>query len=282
MGKQTESVWIPEVRPTDTAVVHESAMFRVLSAMLERGTIGRDHSLLVVFGGEFDRAVIAELAFTNVSLSNISNAVGDLHFDARAFPFPDNSFDHVIAHAGLHHCSRPHQAVCEMYRVSKKSVIFFESQDSWMMRLAIRMGMTVDYEWNAILDHRLQRGGVDDLPVPNYVYRWTRREVEKLVRSLDPGHVPHLNFTVQWDFTYKRVMRRLQRTPLRFFPSWLLSGSCRAVLATFNLLFSSYGNVFAVRIERSQTEQPWMKDGVFVPPFQVQSSEAGSCEHEVS
>jgi SAM-dependent methyltransferase len=248
-----------------------SSMYRILAAQLDSGKLHREDSLLIVFGGEFDRLVTSLLGFTNVTLSNISDVVGDSHFDAREIPYPDRNFDNVLAHAGIHHCSRPHQAVCEMYRVARKSVLFFEAQDSWMMRLAVKLGLTVDYELAAVLGHGLQRGGVDDLPIPNYIYRWTRREVEKLVRTLDPAHVPFIFFTVEWDFTWKRVRDRLQRTVLRFMPSWLMKGTCWTAVSLFNLLLSQWGNIFFVRIEKRGVEQAWMKDGIFVPPPRCRS-----------
>jgi SAM-dependent methyltransferase len=265
--QKDDQLWTPQERPIEG--FEHSTMYRILGALLKSGDLRRDDSMLIVFGGEFDRVVTNSLGFTNVTLSNISSTVGDSHFDAREIPYPDVSFDHVLAHAGLHHCSRPHGAVCEMYRVAGKSVMFFETQDSWMMRLAVKLKFTVDYEWNGILDHGMRRGGVDDLPIPNYVYRWTRREVEKLVRSLDAAHVPFISFIVEWDFTYERIRRRLQRTIVRFLPSWLLSGFFRTSVALFNLLFSRYGNLFFARIEKRGVEQAWMKDGVFVAPFQV-------------
>ena len=32
----------------------------------------------------------------------------------------NESYDYVVAHACIHHCSRPHNGILEMYRVSKK------------------------------------------------------------------------------------------------------------------------------------------------------------------
>jgi len=133
----------------------------------------------------------------------------------------------------------------------------------------VKLKLTVDYEWYTIMDHNLERGGVDDLPIPNYVYRWTRREVEKLVRSLDPAHVPFLEFITKWDFNYERVRRRLRYIVPRFLPSWLMAGICWVPVFLFNMALSRYGNVFFVRIEKREIEQPWIKDGVFVPPSPV-------------
>lgn len=278
MNATDEQLWIPVEPAIDTQTVEESAMYRYLRALIQTGRISGDDSFLVVFGGEFDRVVMRLLELNNVTVTNKSNTVDGRQVDARLIPFPDGSFDHVVAHAGIHHCSRPHQAVCEMYRIALKSVMFFEAQDSWMMRRAVRLKLTADYEWNAILDHGLRRGGVDDLPIPNYVYRWTRREIEKLVRTLDPAHIPCLTFRTEWDFSYSRVMRRLQQTPLGHLPRWLLATFCRSFVFSFNLLFSRQGNIFFARIEKGEIEQSWMKNGAFVPPVRVASTDAPSCE----
>jgi SAM-dependent methyltransferase len=267
MKRKKEMIWTPQERPIEG--FEDSAMYCILGTMLKSGKLCSDDSLLIVFGGEFDRAVTSSLGFKCVTLTNKASAVGDSHFDAQDIPYSDGSYDHVLAHAGIHHSSRPHQSVCEMYRVARKSVMFFESQDSAIMRLAVKLKLTVDYEWYTIMDHNLERGGVDDLPIPNYVYRWTRREVEKLVRSLDPAHVPFLEFITKWDFNYERVRRRLRYIVPRFLPSWLMAGICWVPVFLFNMALSRYGNVFFVRIEKREIEQPWIKDGVFVPPSPV-------------
>ena len=54
------------------------------------------------------------------------------------------------------------------------------------MRAAIRLGVVDEYELTAVADNAFRSGGVRNTGVPNYVYRWTEREVEKTIRSAAP------------------------------------------------------------------------------------------------
>ena len=112
--------------------------------MLRSGDSNVGDAFLFVFAGALEAHVIELLGLRNASMSNI-NAEESVHgasvINAARLPFPDRSYDHVIAHAGIHHASRPHQAVCEMYRVARRTVLFLESQDSPLMRLAVRVGL---------------------------------------------------------------------------------------------------------------------------------------------
>ena len=58
------------------------------------------------------------------------------------------------------------------------------------MRLAVKVGAVDEYEFAAVADHGLRSGGVANTSTPNYVYRWTEREVEKTVASFAP-HARH-------------------------------------------------------------------------------------------
>ena len=102
-------------------------------------------------------------------------------------PYADESFDHVFGHAGLHHCSRPHQALHEMYRIARRTVVAVENQDSPLMRVACSLGLAGVYEHAAVADGGGTTGGVDGSGVPNFVYRWTRHEVRKTIATFDPG-----------------------------------------------------------------------------------------------
>ena len=123
---------------------------KLLRRLIGDGTIRTDDSVLVQFAGSFDEAVCAEVGLTNCSFSNIaphSRSTGPtsaVKFDAHRMPQSPGSYDHVMGHSGLHHCSRPHEALHEMYRLARKTVIFVENQDSLMMRAATRAGVACD------------------------------------------------------------------------------------------------------------------------------------------
>ena len=161
---------------------------KLLRRLIGEGVIRTDDSVLVQFGGSFDEAVCAEVGLTNCSFSNIApdtHSTGHtsaVKFDAHRMPQPPQSYDHVMGHSGLHHCSRPHEALHEMYRLARKTVIFVENQDSLMMRAATRAGIVTWHELVAVIDGEYKSGGVDGTGVPNFIYRWTRREVRKVSR----------------------------------------------------------------------------------------------------
>jgi SAM-dependent methyltransferase len=154
----------------------------------------RDGSVLVVAAGENDRRVLLELGFRNVVISNLDTRMAGHEFapyewsfqDAEALTFADGAFDYVLIHAGLHHCASPHRALLEMYRVARIGVLALEARDSWTMRLMKRVGVTRDYEHDAVVFNDCRFGGLRNTDVPNFVYRWTEAEVEKTINSFAP------------------------------------------------------------------------------------------------
>ena len=155
-------------------------------------------SVLVSCGGTADRDALAAAGFTDVTITNVDSAGDDgalapfawEHQDAEALTYEDESFDVAIVSAGLHHCRSPHRALLELYRVARVAVVALESRDSTLMRLGVRLGAVDEYELGAVAAHGLRAGGVENTSTPNYVYRWTEREVEKTVASFAP-HARH-------------------------------------------------------------------------------------------
>jgi SAM-dependent methyltransferase len=231
-------------------------MHRVLQAHIEAGDIDPSAPTLVLFAGEYDRAVVNGLGFTDATFANITMdgsglAQGEAAvIDAASIPEPDNSFDLVLAHAGIHHCSRPHQAVCEMYRVARRHVIFFENQDSLLTRTAVAVGVMPTIEEAATEAHDFHSGGVDGSGVPNHVYRWTRREVRKLVWSLDPPEPPEVRFWTEWDIEFERLKNRLAGTPVRHVPAPVVGGALRGTQRLLNTVVPGQGNLFAAVIRK--------------------------------
>jgi len=238
---------------------------KLLRQLIADGVIRRDDSVLVQFAGSFDEAVCAEVGLTNCSFSNIApdtHSTGHtsaVTFDAHRMPQPPKSFDHVMGHAGLHHCSRPHEALHEMYRLARKTVIFVENQDSVMMRAAARAGVVPWHELPAVIDGEYRSGGVDGTGVPNYVYRWTRREVRKAVGSFDPAYTVPIEFHTEWNLGSGRLAARVLQNKLRL--------SDEGAQRTFswahrvlNTTVPGQGNIFAAIIRKDlATLHPWME-----------------------
>ena len=172
--------------PATEPVERERFYRRVVGELLERGVLTRDLALVVVGGGELDRAVLASHGFENVTLTNLDPAQGEVE-DAEALSYADGSFDFGIVSAALHHCRSPHRALLELYRVSRIGVLALEARDSTLMRLANRLGVAEEYELTVVAAEGFRTGGVANSAVPNYVYRWTEREVEKTIRSAAPS-----------------------------------------------------------------------------------------------
>lgn len=242
------------------ANAEQTFMFRTLSQLEGDGVIGPNDTYLILFGGALDASVFEALGYTNWLLSNLNPSTVQTDecqvIDARQLPFADEEFDHVVAHAGLHHTSRPHQAVCEMYRVAKRNVVFFESQDSLLMRIAARLGVASDYEINSNLLLGGQ-GGVDDSMVPNYIYRWTRREVEKLVRSVDPAREPKLRFFSEWGIRV-HLRRLLAMVGFGGLSEPVRERFTDLVIKSLNLLTGGQGNALAVCIGKPDSYQSWI------------------------
>jgi SAM-dependent methyltransferase len=166
---------------------------RTLLALLDRGVLARDMSVLVAAGGEADRDVLRSLDFSNVTISNMVESAPAAYapyryevLDVEALDYEDRAVDWGIVTAGLHHCRSPHRALLELYRVVRRGLLALESRDSAALRLAVRLGAIDPYELTAVAAHDFRAGGVRDTDVPNYVFRWTEREIEKTIAAYAP------------------------------------------------------------------------------------------------
>jgi SAM-dependent methyltransferase len=212
----------------------------------------RSASILVVGGGQNDRDIFAGLNFTNVVISNLdSRMVGDRFApfewnfqNAESLTYPDGAFDYVVVHAALHHCPSPHRALLEMYRVARRAAIMFESRDSLLMKLLVRLKFTDVYEPTAVYYNDCKFGGVNNSEIPNYVYRWTEREIEKTIASYAPHADHHIHYRYASDIPHLTSVQK--RRGIR--------GAVLAVAAplyrVFAWLFPKQQNLFACMIEK--------------------------------
>lgn len=236
----------------------------LLRQKMQDGVIAPDDSVLVQFAGSFDEKVCSEVGLTSCTFSNIApdtHSTGQtsaVTFDAHRMPQEDRSFDHVMGHSGLHHCSRPHEALHEMYRLARKTVLFVENQDSLMMRAATRAGVVQWHELPAVVDGEYTSGGVDGTGVPNFVYRWTRREVRKAVASFDPAYDVPTEFYSEWNLGIGRVSSGALQRKLRMSDAQAVRAFERAH-RILNATTSRQGNIFAAMIRKDLARlHPWM------------------------
>ena len=235
---------------------------RVLGTLLAEGVIDPSMSVLVSCGGSADRDALASAGFTDVTITNVDSSGDDgalapfgwEHQDAEDLTYEDGSFDVAIVSAGLHHCRSPHRALLELYRVARVAAIALESRDSSLMRLAVRLGAVDDYELAAVAAHGLAAGGVANTSTPNFVYRWTEREVEKTIASYAPHARHRIRFFREFELpgTLLEADRGARAGVLRF---------VRPVVTGITRVLPSQANLFAFAIEKpdpARDLQPWM------------------------
>jgi SAM-dependent methyltransferase len=243
---------------------------RTLDALLADGTLRRDMSVLVVAGGGADRDAFHGAGFENVTISNVDGS-GDVYApyawsrqDAEALDLADGSFDVAAVSAGLHHCASPHRALLELYRVCRVGLLAIESRDSALMRLAVRLGAAGAYELEAVVAGGFASGGVRNSAVPNHVYRWTEREIEKTIASFAP-HARH-RFRYFREFELPGTLVEMRRNRL----GALAIRAAAPAVAAIARAAPSQGNLFAFVVSKPQLPrdlQPWLRleDGRVVP-----------------
>ena len=109
----------------------------VFEHLLGDGALDRTHTVLAVAGGTAERDLFAALGLSNATITNLDDVQAAAHLapfewahqDAQQLSYDDRSFDWVVVVDGLHHCTSPHKALCEMYRVSRRGVVVVESRN---------------------------------------------------------------------------------------------------------------------------------------------------------
>ena len=236
---------------------------RVLGELLEGELLRRDMSVLVVAGGPADREAFYSLGFEHVTISNVDEEVAAAELapyewsyqDAESLGYEDGAFDLTVVSAGLHHCRSPHRALLELYRVARVAALALESRDSALMRAAVRLGAVDEYELAAVAAHGLEAGGVANTSTPNYVYRWSEREVEKTVASFAPHARHRIRFFREFELpeALLEVDRGARARVLRL---------AAPVVAGVTRVLPSQANLFAFAIEKPRLPddlQPWMR-----------------------
>jgi SAM-dependent methyltransferase len=252
-----------------STVKDKSCLLGVVHRYLEVCRVDRNQPILVLGGGQEDLDILAACGLEQIVMSNIDSP--DLALDAESIELPDNSYPVVFAHAVLHHCRSPHKAVGEMVRVASRHVFFLEPNDSWALRLLMRLKLSFPYELAAVAAHDYREGGTRNGSIPNYIYRWTGHEVKKCVAAYHPERRIIVRAHPYWDFyvnEYELLNRKeshvakLAETvgPRNFIRSL---HAAQAILNVLPLL-RAQGNKFFCAISKGEL-QPWIeaRDGQF-------------------
>jgi hypothetical protein len=241
----------------------KSNLIEVIVRHREDCGVDGNQPVLVLGGGQEDLDILAACGFKQIVISNIDSH--GLALDAENIELPDNSYPVVFAHAVLHHCRSPHKALGEMVRVAQQHVFFLEPNDSWALRMLVRLGYSFPYELAAVAANEYLRGGLRDGPIPNYIYRWTGREVEKSIASYHPERQFQVRAHPYWDFyvneyeLLKRNETRVAQLAERIGPRNLMN-FLHLGQAVLNLLppVRSQGNKFFCAISKRELH-PWIE-----------------------
>jgi ubiquinone/menaquinone biosynthesis C-methylase UbiE len=237
---------------------------RVLISLKNRGLLKETDSILVVAGGASDRQFMMAAGFPNVTISNLDYHAGETQYapyewrrlDGENLELEDNSFDWAVIHAGLHHMAVPARGVCEMFRVARNGILCIEARDSFLMRIAIRLGLSAEHELEPAFLSGGTVGGYRNGPIPNYVYRWTEREFEKTLCSYAPTH----QHTFFYDYGYSVPGKRFEmaQSPIYRLVGRLLAYATRAA----EWVIPRQGNQFAFGALKNSRRQPWLTESL--------------------
>jgi len=220
----------------------------------------RQASILVCGGGIRDKETFDALGFLNVTISNLDSRMesnqykpyGWIRENISDLSLADNEYDYVVVHAALHHCRSPHRALTEMYRVARRAVLAFEARDSAVMRILENLNLTQTYECTAVFFNDCKFGGVENSDVPNFVFRWTEREVRKTIQSYNPVAEHKIRFFYATGIPSSASAEK-KGLAKRFFLSAL-----KPFYILFVRIFPKQQNLFAFYIEK-----PILPDDLF-------------------
>ena len=235
---------------------------KVFRNLLDQGRLKTTDEFLVVAGGKAERELFQTLRFTNVTITNLDSVEAAEHLepfrwareDAQHLSYASKSFEWVVVVDGLHHCTSPHRALTEMYRVCSKGVIAVEARDSLLMRAAVRLRLSSKYELEAVVAQGGKSGGLENGPTPNYIYRWTEREFKKTIRSCDPTGEHGFQFYYGLNMPHETADLR----------GWnfrkLLLKPAGSLLRVATRMFPKQRNSIAMVATRPTGVHPWIKE----------------------
>ena len=233
------------------------------SHVASQAGIDRNDTVLVVCGGEYDKKVILSLGVINAVISNLDYSDGItntdyaplkwMSLDAENLNVDDNSFDWVVVHAGLHHCRSPHRAMCEMLRVARKGILVVEARDSLLVNIAVALGFTSDYEVESAILSGGKSGGCRNTKIPNYIYRWTEREVEKTVNSF----LPQWRHIIRYFYGYRIPTQRFTMSKSK--AKRLIVALIDRCVLILEIFLPKQGNFFAFVVTKGGALHPWLK-----------------------
>jgi len=198
----------------DYAIRHAIERYRLLRAEQGLGlgtvlSIGSTHREARRFVEHpFDEICLTGILDADAALREAASSDPRVRYEkqnAERLCYASGSFDLVFCKESLHHLARPVQGLYEMLRVCRAAALLLEPYDSQLDGLLRRLGLSTVYESNQLGNLELR---------DNFVYRWNRRELEFILKSLYLESGSSLELTLGWMSSRfnghpKRAVRRL-------------------------------------------------------------------------
>jgi len=127
--------------------------------------------------------------------------------------------------------------------------------DNIASRFAVRLGLGQEYEVAAVAGNSCTMGGLKNTSIPNYVYRWTEREIEKTIQTHSPVAKHSYLYYYKMRLPWERSMilnKPLLRLALRAF---------NPMTRLYQLVFPRQCNNFAFVVLRPDLPDdlhPWL------------------------
>jgi hypothetical protein len=124
------------------------------------------------------------------------------------------------------------------------------------MKLIIKLNLSTEYEHFAVYYNDCKYGGVDNTEIPNYIYRWTEREIIKTIQSYAPQH-KHF-----FKFDYASVYPCTPDIELNNTLKVIFLALAKPFYIILSTIFYKQQNQFAIFIEKPQNDKdlyPWLK-----------------------
>jgi len=116
------------------------------------------------------------------------------------------------------------------------------------MRLATKIKLAEEFEVSSV-DEDKNTGGLLDTAIPNYVYRWTEKEIFKLLKSFDPKNINLVNFDYTSDLTnFKNRDSYIENILLKIL---IITGKI------FFFFFKKQQNCMSIFIDKTKIKKRW-------------------------
>ncbi len=214
----------------------------------------KDANILVVGASEKEIKIFENKNYKNILFSYFDDDVELIinkysknrnfkfqKIDCRQIEYPDGYFDYTFTHATIHHIDKPHLAILELYRVSQKGVLIIEGNDSILMRLSAFFSYSEKFEVSSV-NLKEKKGGLMETGVPNYIYRWTEREIYKLLESYDPSIKKKVIFNYSYDLANRTLETKLSI-------KWV-KNLFKLPVIVFLKFFPRQGNLISIYIDK--------------------------------